>query len=182
MGRIDEILQHNKKFVANGEYKSLETSKYPNKKIAILTCMDTRLTYLLPEALGIKNGDVKMIKNAGAMISHPYGSVMRSLMVSIYELGIEEIFVIGHYDCGMQHLSCEEITKKMLASGISKESIEEVKKETDYERWLSGFDNVEEAVKNTVLLIKNHKLISKDIKVYGLVMDPITGKVDNLKV
>ena len=61
--------------------------------------MDTRLTELLPAALGIKNGDVKIIKNAGAIISHPFGSVIRSLLVAIYELGVYEVMIFGHTDC-----------------------------------------------------------------------------------
>lgn len=59
---LDEILEFNKQFVANKGYEKYITNKYPDKKIAILSCMDTRLTELLPAALGIKNGDVKMIK------------------------------------------------------------------------------------------------------------------------
>ena len=65
---IDEILKYNKQFVAEKGYERFITTKYPDKKIAILSCMDTRLTELLPAALGIKNGDVKMIKNAGGII------------------------------------------------------------------------------------------------------------------
>ena len=57
---IDEILRYNREFVEKKEYRAYETSKYPDKRIAIVTCMDTRLTHLLPAALGIKNGDVKM--------------------------------------------------------------------------------------------------------------------------
>ena len=71
---IEEILEYNRKFVEEKGYEPYVTSKYPDKKIAILTCMDTRLTSLLPAALGLKNGDVKMIKNAGGVITHPYGS------------------------------------------------------------------------------------------------------------
>lgn len=56
---IDEILKFNKQFVADKGYEKYITTKYPDKKIAILSCMDTRLTELLPAALGIKNGDVK---------------------------------------------------------------------------------------------------------------------------
>ena len=56
---LDEILEFNKQFVANKGYEKYITNKYPDKKIAILSCMDTRLTELLPAALGIKNGDVK---------------------------------------------------------------------------------------------------------------------------
>lgn len=63
---IDDILSYNREFVAREGYREYATSKYPDKKIAIVTCMDTRLVELLPAALGIRNGDVKMIKNAGA--------------------------------------------------------------------------------------------------------------------
>ena len=93
---IDELLNFNKTFVETKGYEKYITNKYPDKKIAIVTCMDTRLTELLPAALGIKNGDVKIIKNAGGTITHPFGSAMRSLLVAIYELGVEEVMIIGH--------------------------------------------------------------------------------------
>ena len=101
---IDEIMEYNRKFVENKGYEPYLTSKYPDKKLAILTCMDTRLLELLPAALGIKNGDAKIIKNAGGTMVHPYGSVVRSLLVGILELGVEEVMVIGHTDCGVQHI------------------------------------------------------------------------------
>ena len=71
---IDEILKYNKEFVEEKKYEQYKTSKYPDKKIAIITCMDTRLTELLPAALGIRNGDVKIIKNAGGVVSHAFGT------------------------------------------------------------------------------------------------------------
>ena len=74
---IDELLKFNSSFVESKGYEKYITTKYPDKKIAVVTCMDTRLTELLPAALGIKNGDVKMIKNAGGTINHPFGSAMR---------------------------------------------------------------------------------------------------------
>lgn len=39
---IDEILQHNKAFVKNKEYERYISSKYPEKKIAIVSCMGTQ--------------------------------------------------------------------------------------------------------------------------------------------
>lgn len=66
---IKEILEYNKQFVEEKKYEKYKTSKYPDKKIAILSCMDTRLTELLPAALGIKNGDVKIIKSRRRCIS-----------------------------------------------------------------------------------------------------------------
>ena len=61
---MEEMLAHNMDFVKNKEYEKYKTSKYPNLGIAVITCMDTRLIELLPKALGFKNGDVKIIKNA----------------------------------------------------------------------------------------------------------------------
>ncbi|MDE5813086.1 MAG: carbonic anhydrase, partial [Muribaculaceae bacterium] len=66
---IQELKEFNRKFVEEKGYERFATSKYPDKKIAIVTCMDTRLVELLPAALGIRNGDVKIIKNAGAPIT-----------------------------------------------------------------------------------------------------------------
>ena len=54
---IDQIIDFNKNFVAQKNYEKYLTSKYPDKKLAVLSCMDTRLTELLPAALGLKNGD-----------------------------------------------------------------------------------------------------------------------------
>ena len=124
---IEDILAYNKRFVAEKGYEKYITNKYPDKKIAILSCMDTRLTALLPAALGIKNGDVKMIKNAGGIISHPFGSVIRSLMVAIYELGVTEVMVIAHSDCGACHMSSAQMIEHMKARGIKQETIDMIR-------------------------------------------------------
>ncbi len=176
---IEQLLAYNKDFVENNKYEPYVSDKYPNKKIAILSCMDTRLVELLPAALGLKNGDVKLIKNAGAVISTPFGSVMRSLLVAVYDLGVDEILVIGHSDCGMLTLNSEKMQQKMLARDISQETIDLVKYcRREFDSWLSGFASVEESVKDSVSKIRQHPLIPKDVAVYGLVMDPHTGKVD----
>lgn len=178
---IEELLKYNAEFVENRQYEKYASSKYPNKKIAILACMDTRLTELLPAALGLKNGDAKMIKNAGAIISSPFGSAMRSLIVAIYNLEVEEILIIGHYDCGLQSLDSKSILAKMEARNISKDEINLIKYcGVDLENWLNGFESVEESVKATVSIVVNHPLVPKDINVYGLIMDPTTGKVDKV--
>jgi len=48
--------------VENKEYEKYKATKKPEKKLVILSCMDTRLTELLPKAMNIKNGDAKIIK------------------------------------------------------------------------------------------------------------------------
>ena len=91
---LKKMLEYNRIFVEHEMYKKYETTKYPDRKIAILACMDTRMTELLPAALGLKNGDVKLIKNAGGQVMHPYGSVMFSLIVAVYELDVDTIIVM----------------------------------------------------------------------------------------
>lgn len=175
---IQEILEYNKKFVAEKRYEQYTTSKYPNKKIAILTCMDTRLVELLPAALGLKNGDVKIIKNAGGVVTNPFGSVIRSLLVAIIELGVEEVMVIGHTDCGVQHIDSTMMIHHMLERGVPQDHIDLMKYcGIDFESWLAGFDTVEQSVQETVDTIRNHPLIPDDIRIGGYIINTETGEL-----
>lgn len=176
--RVKKIMQYNQVFVDNELFLKYTTSKYPDRKIAILTCMDTRMTELLPAALGLKNGDVKMIKNAGGLISHPYGSVIFSLLVAIYELGVDTVLVIGHDDCGGRALDGKSIVEKMRAKGITQEALDEAERNhRNPVEWLTGFGDVCQSVNKTVEIIKTHPLIHSGVEVYGFVMNPETGEV-----
>lgn len=178
---IESILEYNKAFVENKQYEKYITNKYPDKKIAIVSCMDTRLTELLPAALGLKNGDVKIIKNAGGTITHPFDSAVRSLLVAIYELGVNEVLVIGHTDCGVQHMDGKEMINHMRKRGISEDHIDMIKYcGIDLNDWLSGFTDTKDAIQETVDLISNHPLIPNDIIVRGFIMDSITGKLNTI--
>lgn len=174
----EEMLKFNEEFVAKEGYKPYITSKYPDKKIAIVTCMDTRLVELLPAALGIKNGDVKMIKNAGGVITDPFDSVMRSLLVAIYELGVNEIMIIGHTECGVQGMNAKEMLHLMEERGISKETIQLVKNcGIDLDKWFKGFDESIRSVKDSVEMVRNHPFVPEDVTVDGYIMDSVTGKL-----
>lgn len=176
---VDEMIAYNKGFVESKEYEKYKTSsKYPDKKVAIVTCMDTRLIELLPAALGIKNGDVKIIKNAGGEINHPFGSAMRSLLIAVYELGVEEILVIGHTDCGVQSMNSDKMIQMMKDRGVSEKVLHMMDYcGVDFKTWLGGFETVESSVQQSVELIRKHPLIPKDIKVFGFVMDSVTGEL-----
>lgn len=179
---ITEILDYNRGFVERREYEAYITDNLPNKKLVIVTCMDTRLTELLPRAMNIRNGDVKLIKNAGAIVSHPFGSVMRSILVAVYELGASEVAVVGHHGCGMTGLSCASILEKAKRSGVSADMISTLGHAgIDLQKWLTGFDKVEDGVRQSVELVRHHPLLPKGIPVHGLVIDPATGKLDVLE-
>ncbi|WML45736.1 carbonic anhydrase [Neobacillus sp. PS3-40] len=179
MTLLNEILEYNKTFVENREYENYDRNKMPKKRMVILTCMDTRLLELLPKAINVSNGDVKTVKNAGAIVSHPFGSIMRSILLAVYELQADEVFVIGHHDCGVSGLRAETVIESMKKRGISEDTLNTLTNSgIKFKKWLHGFDNVTESVAHSVGVIKNHPLMPADVPVHGLVIDPSTGKLD----
>ncbi|WP_128895351.1 beta-class carbonic anhydrase [Longirhabdus pacifica] len=181
MNTIDNILTFNETFVENKQYEEFETSKFPDKKMVILTCMDARLLELLPKAMNLKNGDVKMVRNAGAIVTEPFENTMRSILVAIYALKAEEVCVIGHHDCGMTGISPSAIIDKMKESGIAEEVITQLGHAgIDLDTFLTGFDSVQEGVKRSVSVIRNHPLLAAGIPVHGLIIDPATGKLERV--
>ncbi|WP_114569720.1 beta-class carbonic anhydrase [Exiguobacterium flavidum] len=181
MSVVKEILSFNEKFVEEKQYEKFVSDKFPDKKIVILTCMDARLTELLPNALGLKNGDAKIIKNAGAVLSHPFGSAMRSILVALYALGAEEVVVIGHHDCGMSAIDPAKMIHDMEERGIEQQTLKTLEAAgVDLKSWLRGFDSVESNVSHSVDLIKNHPLLPPGTKVHGFVIDPGTGRLDTV--
>ncbi|MBM6619302.1 beta-class carbonic anhydrase [Bacillus suaedaesalsae] len=179
MSRLDEILTYNQNFVEDKHYEKFHTDKYPDKNMVILTCMDTRLVELLPKAMNISNGDAKVIKNAGALVSHPFGGIMRSILVAVYMLKAKEVFVVGHHDCGMTGMHATPLLEKAIESGVSTENIDILKNAgINIESFLQGFSSVEESVLESVNMIKNHPLMPKNTVVHGLIIHPDTGKLD----
>lgn len=173
---LDDILKHNDQFVEEKSYQLYETDGVPNKHAVILTCMDTRLTELLPKAMNFKNGDVKILKTAGALIKNPYGSVMRSILVAVHALQADEVYVVGHHNCGMSNLDTDDLIERMKINGVSEDDLNQL--DIDVKEWFQGFDRIEESVKSSVELIDQHPLLPDDVPVHGLVIDPRTGKLD----
>ncbi|WP_455661799.1 beta-class carbonic anhydrase [Pradoshia sp.] len=178
MNTLEEIMAYNREFVEKKDYTPYKTDKFPDKKMVVISCMDTRLVELLPKAMNISNGDVKIIKTAGAIVNHPFGSVMRSVLVAIHALGAKEVFVVGHEDCGMSTIDPDTFISSMKDNGVPEETFQTLEnvgiKVND---WVKGFSNVQESVYESVKLIKNHPLIPANIPVTGMVIHPETGEL-----
>src|SRR6185503_2836594 len=101
MSVIDEVLEANDIYSRTHELRRL--TPRPARKLAILTCMDTRLSI---RTLGLSTGDAHIIRNAGGIVTE---DTLRSLVVSHYLLGTEEIMVINHTDCGLMQTTEQDL-------------------------------------------------------------------------
>ncbi|HEY2732429.1 MAG TPA: carbonic anhydrase [Polyangiales bacterium] len=175
MALLHKVLKHNAEWVSA---RSRPLSKAPQKRVVIFTCMDTRLVEFLEPALGLRRGDAQMVKNAGNTLVDPGGGVVRSLVVAIHGLGCEEVFVIGHTDCGMSQIDESALKRTMLASGVPEAAIENL--HPSLGEWLGGFHNPLRNVERVVKLLRDNPLIPRAVPIHGLMFDPGSGALQLL--
>lgn len=153
-------------------------TKLPAKRIALFTCMDTRLVEFLEPAMGLRRGDAKVIKNAGNTLIDPGGGIMRSLVVAVFALGCQEIYVIGHRDCGMAQIDEDALQENMLDRGVPAAAIAAL--QPSLREWLGAFHDPVGNVLHVVEVIRQSELIPKDVPVHGLIFDPHSGSLELL--
>jgi carbonic anhydrase len=113
MSVIDELVANNENFANSLPTKHLDV--HPSRRLAIVTCMDSRLDVFA--ALGLQDGEAHVLRNAGGVITD---DVIRSLAVSQRRLGTREVMLIHHTDCGMQKLSDDGFRAELQeATGVS---------------------------------------------------------------
>ena len=148
----------------------------PKRKIAILTCMDARLT---PSSFaGLQEGDAHVIRNAGGRASR---DAIRSLVISYKLLGTREWYIIHHTDCGMA-----TFTNEIMVNQFSHEEDDE-KKQDQWEDvkaakeldWLTFKDPAESLI-DDVKTIRNHPLVPGYIPIYGLIFNVKTGRLEEV--
>ena len=164
MSVIDEVLAANEIYSRNHELRGL--TPRPERKLAILTCMDTRLSI---RTLGLKTGDAHIIRNAGGIVTD---DTLRSLLVSHYLLGTEEIMVINHTDCGLMHTNEQDLRTKIQnlagTAALAPASF-------------YTFQNIEENVRHQLQKLRTHPWIPKTIAVRGFVYDVSSGLLREIR-
>ena len=180
---IDDVLAHNQQFV---QQKTLPIIGHaPRKHMAVVTCMDCRLVTMFEQALGLERGDVLELRTAGATISQPEregaaSDLIRSLAGGIYLLGVREVAVIGHTQCGLAHANPTAMIASMQALGVDPDKLmrdERMGDTQDLVNWLGAFNDVHVNVREVVNVIRNSPFLPK-IPVHGLVIDIETGKLE----
>ena len=179
MDTLQQILQANEQFTGNFSAKNggtfPEVTKLPSRRLAVFTCMDTRLVDFLEPAFGIGRGEAKVIKNAGNSLVGSFESVIGSLLISIFELEVKEILVVGHLDCGVANVESGTLIHKMLDRGIPPEAIKIIERELV--DWIDHFYDPVDNIQKVTFKIRSNPLIPHDIPVHGLLIDPQTGKL-----
>ena len=160
---IDEVLIANEIYSRTHELRKL--TPRPERKLAVLTCMDTRLSI---RTLGLKTGDAHIIRNAGGIVTE---DALRSLIISHYQLGSEEFILIHHTDCGMQTFTDDELRARLQRiSGTAVLS----------PHHFYAFSDVERSVREQMQKLQSHPWIPKEIKVRGFVYDVKTGRLKEI--
>ena len=180
---IDEILANNAHFVQENRLPVIGHA--PRKHMAVVTCMDCRLVRTFEDALGLERGDVVELRTAGATISKVEregmgNDLIRSLAGAIYLLGVREVLVIGHTQCGLSHVNATALTAAMQALGVDPQQLikkEGLSNDNGLVGWLGAFQDVHLNVKEVVSVIRHSPYLPK-IPVHGLVIDIETGKLE----
>jgi carbonic anhydrase len=161
MSLIDDALAANKRFAR--EYDRTLV-KQPHPKIAVLTCMDPRLSRLEP-ILGLQTGDLQVIRNGGPAVTE---DALRSLIVSTRVIGTEEILILSHTRCGFDNLQEEEFAAKLK---------EETGTAGALPNGFFSFTDVEENTRRQLQAVRSHPWIPKTVPVRGVIYNMETGEL-----
>ena len=160
MGVYEETLHANQRYA--GGFALGHLPMPPGRKLAIVACMDARLT--VEQLLGLATGDAHIIRNAGGLITE---DAIRSLILSTQLLGTRTIYVIQHTDCGMLTFQDHELRDRLT-------------RETGHDAahlHFHAFSDVEASVARQIQLIREIPFLPREIDVHGFLYDVRTGKL-----
>ncbi len=165
MGSIDEALKANELYAQN--FPFADSPKVPARKLAVLGCMDARMN--IERILGLEPGDAHVLRNAGAIATE---DVVRSLLVSNYLLGTNEVMIIGHTDCGALGLNDGELRER-----IERERGATAASPAQF----LGFSNLEANLGRQLRTLRAHPWIPESISIRGFIYDVATGRLAEVK-
>jgi carbonic anhydrase len=164
MSIIDQALISNKKFAK--KYNS-KLGAPPTPKIAVVTCMDPRLSDL-PGILGLSHADIDVIRTGGPAVTE---DVLAELIFSTRVLKTSEIMLLNHTDCGFTKITDAGLNTQLSAST------------RDASPAPMRFFAYEDPVQNTleqIQIVRSHPWIAEDIPVRGFVFDVHTGLLEEV--
>jgi carbonic anhydrase len=164
VGVIDELVANNDAFATTIAERHLDVR--PSRRLAVVTCMDSRLDVFA--ALGLGDGEAHVLRNAGGVITD---DVIRSLAVSQRRLGTREIMLIHHTDCGMQTLTDDGFRAELQeATGVAPAFA------------IESFSDLDADVRQSIRRVRHSPfLLYRDV-VRGFVYDVDTHRLREVRV
>ena len=160
MSYFENFLKANQAYVEL--HGDLHLSIKPKTKVAIVTCMDSRL-HVAP-ALGLALGDAHILRNAGGRVTE---DMIRSLVISQQQMGTREIVVLHHTDCGAQTFNNEDFQEHLKCELGVDVSVQD----------FLPFQDIDESVREDMKLLRECPLIPDDVIISGAVYDVDTGRM-----
>ena len=160
----DELLAANEAYAATFAFGDLEAR--PSERFAIVTCMDARI--VPANALGVHEGNAHIIRNAGGLVTD---DALRSLAISHWELGTQEVFIIAHTKCGMQTFTNQQMREKLAGKGIDASGID-----------FHPFSDLEDSVRTSVRRVRESPLLPDSFEAHGFVYDVTTGRLNPVEL
>ncbi|MCQ6286684.1 MULTISPECIES: carbonic anhydrase [Bacillus cereus group] len=156
-----------------------------NKKVLLLTDIEHGIEPIIQQVTNIQQENMLTIHSYDSVIVHPYGDIMRSIIIAIYQENVEEIIVVG----------IEDKETDVVNLQIQRDAIKN-NRELDYlfencmpefssgslDEWLSGKENVSENIEKSIDMICHHPLVPSDVKVHGFKIDRTRGKETVVKI
>jgi carbonic anhydrase len=156
---IDALLGNNEVFATGLADRHLDVE--PQRRLAIVTCMDSRLDVFA--ALGLGPGEAHVLRNAGGVITD---DVIRSLAISQRRLGTREVMLIHHTDCGMQKITDDGFRMELQeATGVSPAFA------------IESFQDVDADLKQSILRVRRSAFLPHRDVVRGFVYDVDTHRL-----
>ena len=156
-----DVLAANTNF--SSEFQHSELTGTARKGLAIITCMDSRISPLA--AVGMQAGDAKILRNAGARVTD---DVLRTLVLASYLLGVTRILVMPHTDCRMVCANDSVIHETIQNQhGVDTRSLE-----------FRTVSNQREALMIDISRIRSYPLLHKGVTVAGAIYNVSTGQLE----
>jgi carbonic anhydrase len=156
-----DVFEANDRFAADFTGGNLEPTAA--RGLAVVTCMDSRIDPFA--TLGIKAGDAKILRNAGARVTD---DVLRTLVLAHYLLGVNRVLVMPHTNCRMASASEVEIHDYIQQEyGVDTRSLE-----------FRTTNDQRASLVRDVGRIESYPLLPRDLDVCGAILDITTGRLD----
>jgi carbonic anhydrase len=133
----------------------------PAKRVAIVTCMDSRIDNF--RIFGLDSGDAHIIRNAGGLVTE---DVLRSLVLSQRLLGTREVILMHHTNCAL-HGADEQVLRAEIAADSGHVP--------PYA--FGAFHDIDEAVHAAIASVRDHSFLPHRDRVRGFVYEVETGRL-----